>query len=233
MKNQNAAVVSISFALLIGLMGCVNTSTDTPAVTKPVRDEATLSRADELISAKRYREAEILLTREVQKNPNDFVVQSRLLSASKAQAQESLARAEFLKSGEDIEAAEVTLSTLKQIGINPQSDAPKDFEQTIKAHEEELGSLKARLTNAVSATCGALVAEADRLAQEAHSRFKKNDRDKVVEGLVNVRKCNAYGKLASIDARSRSNNTMRKLLNLVEDNERDMILRSAGFGPEH
>jgi hypothetical protein len=232
MKIRSALVLGISSVMLVGLNGCANTSPDNPAVQKAGRDEATLARADELMSAKKYREAEILLTREAQRIPNDFVVQSRLLLVSKAQAQENLARGEFLKSDADIDLAEATLVMLKQIGINPQNDPPKDFEQIIRAQEEDLAALKSKLSNSVTAACGALLSEADRLAKEAYSRFKKNDRDLVVEGLINVRKCNAHGKLISIDTRSRSNNMIRKLLNLVNEDERDMILRSAGFGPE-
>jgi hypothetical protein len=224
----------MSAIMLMAFAGCSTTSNTSPTASqtqgqKQRVDENSLSRADLLIKAKKYREAEILLTREAQKDPNDFSIQRRLFTVHTAQAKENFAKVEYINAGEYLKAAEADLARIKLIGFNPKLRVPNDFQNVIKNQEEELTSLKKKLTHAVDASCDDQLSDAVLFAKDAESQLVEIDRDLIVNGLVKIRKCNEYGNLLSVDARGRSNNLARKLLNFVPENERESILRAAGF----
>ena len=190
-----------------------------------------IAQADQLLQAQMYREAEILLAREDQKLPGDFAVQKRLLLAKLGLARQNLASWNYVQTIADLDSAEVTLAALKQTVLDPQKPTPSDFHTTVKGHEDDLRALTLKATVAVTTKCEGLLTEADALAQKAYKRLGKNDRELIIEGLTKVRKCQEHGRLVGRDMGGRCFNSVRKLVSLVDETERDMILRAAGFEP--
>ncbi|MDP3087080.1 MAG: hypothetical protein Q8M99_02640 [Methylotenera sp.] len=230
--------LAISVASLLLLISCAdhNISTEVQPIPTNLKEDkqqiylASLNQVNALIKEKKYREAELILTREAQKHESDFVVQSKLLYINSAQAKLSLSKNDFLSSGLDIEAGETALITLKQIVLMPESEVPKDFAKILKGQEDELLVIRNNLTRSIDGYCNKQFAEADALAKEAKSMIASNDRDMIIAGLVKVRECNQFGKWASVDNKGKSTNSVRKLLNLAEEKEHDSLLRAAGFG---
>jgi len=226
------ALSLLKFLVPLLLLAACSTR-DSISVSAPTQrqiDKATLDHVDTLIKSKKYREAELLLTRESQKYPSDFVVQSWLLLVNSTQAKESLLKSDFHAAGADIDAADIALNTMKLHILSPEVSLPKNFEVTIKGQEDELSSIKSNLNRSVDRFCKKQLAAADAFAEEAKSLVTKNDRDMIIAGLVEVRKCNEFGKWASPDTKGKSTNSTRKLLNLATEEEKELLLRSAGFG---
>jgi len=224
--------------LMLSLIGCASSdfsSDKQPLPTNSKEDKqqnyiATMEHVNALIKDKKYREAELILTREAQKNLNDFVVQSKLLYINSAQAKDSIRKADLEAAGSDVDAGDIALITLKHIILTPDSSVPKDFPVILKGQEDELLTIKKNLTDSIDGYCNKKLTEADAFAKKAKNLVTRNDRNMIIAGLKKVRECNQYGKWASIETKSKSTNSVRMLLDLAEEKEHDSLLRSAGFG---
>lgn len=199
-------------AILIFCSGCVS-SIDT------VPDE----KAEDPLSAK------IIATRETQKNPTDFDAYNKVIDASLTLAREELAKGDVTKSGKGIESAEFALHQMKTLAMKPEVKLRKDFAIIISSQEKAVAEISEELTRFADEKAKDLLDKADEFERRASNIFIKNNRNEVVRGLMYVRRCNEMGRWVSLDTRSRSNNSLRKLLRLVNEDEKSMILRSAGF----
>jgi hypothetical protein len=192
-------------------------------------DEAEVVRAEGLMQAKKYREAEIVLAREARKRTNDFTVQAKLLWAHRALAGEYLIKGDYKATGDEWDSAHAALIKMKAILLNPDITRPANYEFVIRREEGEIVAGRDQLMVATDKQCHSWLLEAEKLRQGAIRIIRRNDRDKVIAGLRLVRKCAEISSWISADMRGNSINTMQRLISLVTADERTAMLGAAGF----
>lgn len=188
-----------------------------------------LATASDLIRAKRYEEAEIVLAREVQANPDELQSRSMLFVVYKALAERAIAVGEFAEADLWIGSANTAQLNMKGIAMQPGVPLPDRDLQLVARKAEEVKVLKANLNNAADAKCVSALHAADRLADEARKLILKNDRNKVIEGLKQVRVCVESQRWITADRRAEANQRMNFLLKLVSEKEHDQVLAAAGL----
>ena len=234
---QLIVLIGTSGALLLGCqaipvpLDANGTSQSPPPIQSkaPLPDESETLRAEGLIREKKYREAEIVLTREAQRRKNDFAIQVKLILTHKKMAAGYLSKGDFQATADEWDAAHVALIKMKTIVLNTDVTLPDNYESAIKLEEDEIAAGRKQLTIAADHQCEKLLYDADILRREAHRLIRKNDRDKVTAGLRIVRKCVELNSWTSTDTKGKSVNAIRQLVGLVRDDERAAILGAAGL----
>jgi hypothetical protein len=233
MQSLKVLLIALTFVLLAACNSSTEKRSGADVATESANERAELlARVDAYLRENKLREAEILLSRAAQQHPNDFSLQSRLFGVSLSQARDKLLKATYAQAGEDADAAEASLIAMKSIAIDPSANVPKEFAAIITSSEGELKDVKRRLNVAVDSTCRALLSVAEGHAGEAKKYIGRNDRQQIISGLSQVRKCATNSKWLSVELKGQATQATEKLLKLASPEERDSLLRSAGFGFE-
>ena len=198
-----------------------------------------LNQSQALRTQKRYREAEILLTKAVQTDHDDIRVWRALASVQRDMSATSLNAGNLLSAAQEVDRARASVNALTGVLIDPKLPS---VDPKIVLDEEKANTLAADAVRAaIDLACQGYIANADRCANDAfHSSWNvlalgirdvKNDRGKVVEGLKHLKMVFELGPWASERTRTSTNEVYSKLKKLVYPDEWNDLLARAGFDP--
>ena len=202
---------------------------DAPA-TNNSAIETLLSQANAIRQEHRLREAEILLTRAVQTDKDHLEAWRNLAAVQRDMAEASLVAKDNLRAAQELDRAKTAVNAIESISVNP--DVPK-FDAKIVLDEQALNQgTTEKVQQAIDQECSRHIDASFQFAEDAYHRVpRKNDRDKVVDGLIALKPVFQMGAWASERIRMRTNEAYSKLKGLVYPEEWNDLLARAGFDP--
>jgi len=212
-----------------------------------------LKQASILRSAKRYREAEILLTRAVQTDIDTATVYRALAAVQRDMAIASIGAGDLLKAAQELDRADRSVKTLFSISVNP--SAPSIDPKTVLDEEDANKKISQSVRAAIDKACSEQIDKATLCAVDADRSMNrallpvvglgglpvlgvalvflqvKNDRPTVVNGLKELKVVFELVPWASESTRTSALEALSKLKKLVNPEEWDELLARAGFDP--
>jgi len=206
-----------------------------------------LKQASILRSAKRYREAEILLTRAVQTDIDTATVYRALAAVQRDMAIASIGAGDLLKAAQELDRADRSVKTLFSISVNP--SAPSIDPKTVLDEEDANKKISQSVRAAIDKACSEHIDKATVCAVDADRSMNKfllpvvagpvslvffqvkNDRPTVVNGLKELKVVFELVPWASESTRTSALEALSKLKKLVNPEEWDELLARAGFDP--
>ncbi len=198
-----------------------------------------LEEAAKLYHRNRCREAEIILTRAVQTDRDDLRAWRSLAAVQRKMAEESLAKKNFLPAAQALDRARTSVNAIEGISINPVT--PKMDPKIVLEEHDANEAVAGRVQQAIDQDCDQHIDSALACGDDAyHSLWNllalgirpvKNDRDKVIEGLTDLKQVFQLGAWASERTRMKANDAYSSLKKLVYPEEWNDLLARAGFDP--
>lgn len=211
----------------------------TPSNGDPVPVVDLLKNAEQLRTAKRLREAEIILTRAVQTDRDNVVAWRSLAAVQREMAVQSIAVGNLLSAAQEADRAKTSVNGV--IGISVDPSAPKMETKIVVDEESATAEVSTKVRKAIDEACATHIANANQSAADAwHSSWNmfalglrpiKNDRGKVINGLKGLKNVFELGSWASEETRTSANDAYSNLKKLVQPDEWNDLLARAGFDP--
>ncbi|GEM_PF-4462999 len=198
-----------------------------------------LKQAEEFRVQRRFREAEIQLTKAIQINRRDIRVWRALAAVQRDMSAASIAVGNLLSAGQEADRAQNSVNGLRAQLIDPES--PSTDPKVLLDEEHANAAAADAVRVAIDLACQKHIAKGDGWADDAYHnpmnalagglRNIRNERPKVVEGLKELKMVFELGPWGSESTRTSAIKVYSKLKKLVDPEEWNDLLAQAGFDP--
>lgn len=233
LENLTTAVFDLRATIEKGYGGTPDSARPSSAISivppaAPVPVSKLLGQAEKLRTDGKLQEAEIILTRALQTDPDDIGAWRALAAVQRERSTIMLKEGSLLSAAQSADRARASVNGIKGLSVNP----THNVDPNVVTEEEGITSKAGvAVRDAIDSACKGYISSALNSKDEGTHWYRTNERKLTVEGLKQLRKVIELGPWASDQTRMSANEAFSALKRMVSPEEWNELLAHAGFDP--